>query len=157
MIRLRAMRPGEFAAYLAYFIPDYAAEISTNYDLDLDAATARAEADVASSLGQGVETAGQLLLCLVAADDPGLTLGYLWCAPDPVDGSVFVSDFYLAPEHRGQGYGRAALAALEQRFSGPDFGEIRLRVAADNLRARRIYEAAGYSVTGINMHKRLGR
>ena len=59
----------------------------------------------------------------------------------------------MAPEHRGKGCGRAALGALEQMFAGPDCGEIKLRVAADNPGARRLYEAAGYQVTGINMRK----
>lgn len=157
MIRLRAMRPGEFGGYLAYFIPDYAAEISANYDLDLASATARAEADVASSLGQGVETPGQVLLCLVPGEAGAPVLGYLWCKPDPDTRSVFINDFYVAPEHRGKGYGRAALAALEAQFPAPDWHELRLRVAADNPRARALYEATGFRVTGINMSKALAR
>jgi ribosomal protein S18 acetylase RimI-like enzyme len=149
------MRHDEFAGYLAYFVPDYAAEISTNYDMDIDAATARAEAEAASSLPQGPETAGQVLLCLVDAEDAAEVLGYLWCAPNAEARSVFIYDFYVAPEHRGKGYGRAALGALEEMFAGPDYGEIKLRVAADNPGARRLYEAAGYQVTGINMRKAL--
>jgi ribosomal protein S18 acetylase RimI-like enzyme len=157
MIRLRPMRKGEFADYLAYFIPDYAAEISVNYDLDLATAAARAEAEAAASLGQGAETPGQVLLCLVKGEGEAPALGYLWCRPDADSGSVFISDFYVVPEHRGKGYGRAALNALEEMFAGPDYGELRLRVAADNPGARRLYEAAGYRVTGINMRKALDR
>ncbi|MBB3146719.1 hypothetical protein FHS21_003135 [Phyllobacterium trifolii] len=38
MIVFRPMRASEFAKYLRYFIPDYEAEISTNYGLNDTAA-----------------------------------------------------------------------------------------------------------------------
>lgn len=155
MIRLRPMQPSEFVAYLAYFIPDYAAEISANYDVDIAAATARAEREVAADLGQGVETPGQVLLCIVEGDAGTAPLGYLWCKPNRDSQSVFISDFYLYPAHRGQGHARAALSALEDMFAGSGFGDLRLRVAADNEKAQRVYRAAGYQVTGINMRKPL--
>lgn len=40
MIVLRPMRDTEYPAYLDYFIPDYAAEISANYALSPAAALA---------------------------------------------------------------------------------------------------------------------
>ncbi len=156
-ISLRPMLAHEFPDYLAYFIPDYAAEISSNYDVDIDAATARAKREVAADLGQGVETPGQVLLCIVDGDAGDAPVGYLWCKPNSESGSVFISDFYVAPDHRGKGYAKAALAALEHMFAGVDYGDLRLRVAADNERARRVYEAAGYQITGINMRKPLAQ
>ena len=50
MIRLRPMRSSEFPAYVAYFVPDYAAEISANYDQDMDSALAKAKKDVEADL-----------------------------------------------------------------------------------------------------------
>lgn len=44
MIVLRPMRNEEYPAYLDYFIPDYAAEISANYALSPAAALARRSA-----------------------------------------------------------------------------------------------------------------
>lgn len=155
LIRLRPMRPGEFAAYLDYFIPDYAEEISANYDVDIAAATARAKREVAADLGQGVETPGQVLLCIVKGDREDVPLGYLWCKPNRDSQSVFISDFYLYPAHRGQGHARAALSLLDDMYAGSGFGDLRLRVAADNEKAQRVYRAAGYRVTGINMRKPL--
>ena len=43
MIVLRPMRATEYPAYLDYFIPDYAAEISANYALSPAAALAQAQ------------------------------------------------------------------------------------------------------------------
>lgn len=148
------MKPHEFADYVAYFVPDYAAEISSNYDVDIETARARASREVEESLGQGVETAGQVLLSLVAEDVQGDTpVGYLWCKPDEASRTVFISDFCVLPPFRGRGYGKAALAALETMFAETEYDEIRLRVAADNKGAERLYLSVGYRPTGINMRK----
>ena len=154
MIQLRKMRASEFAGFVAYFVPDYAAEISTNYDVDLATAQVRATQDVVGDLGQGVETPGQVLLCIVREGDQTDTpVGYLWCKPDSAGPTVFISDFYIYPEHRGQGFAKAALRALEVMFAATGHSEGRLRVAADNTNAQRLYQAAGYRVTGTNMRK----
>lgn len=156
-IRLRPMRADEFPDYVAYFVPDYAAEISANYDVDSATARARAERDVATDLGKGAETEGQVLLCVFREDDPDMSaIGYLWCKPDDGAGAVFINDFYVFPEHRGAGVARGALAALERWFADTGHHELRLRVAADNARAQKVYQAAGYRVTGINMRKAIG-
>lgn len=156
MIRLRKMQAGEFQDYLAYFIPDYAAEISANYDVDLQAARVRAEQEVEADLGQGVDSPGQDLFCIVidrVNDAP--IVGYFWCKPGDSSGSVFISDFCILPAYRGKGYAKLALAALEAEYAGVGHCDIRLRVAANNDRAQHLYQAAGFQVTGINMRKPL--
>ena len=157
MIRLRPMQASEFADYVAYFIPDYAAEISANYDQDMDSALAKAKQDVETDLAQGIETPGQVLLCIVeegdATDSP---IGYLWCKPDADGPCVFISDFYILPTQRGNGHAKAALAALEEHFSKTGHSEVRLRVAADNEIAQQLYRSTGFSPTGINMRKAFG-
>lgn len=156
MIRLRQMRASEFQSYLAYFIPDYAAEISSNYDVDADAAQARAEQEVEADLGQGVESPGNDLFCILAGDTQDATIvGYFWCKPGSEGGSLFISDFCILPPHRGKGFAKQALAALEVEYADARCSDIRLRVAADNDRAQHLYLAAGFHVTGINMRKPL--
>ena len=156
MIRLRPMLASEFADYLAYFIPDYAAEISANYDQDMDSALASAKRDVESSFPRGVETPGQDLFCITGEDDT-TPLGYLWCKPDTDGPCVFISDFCILPAHRGKGHAKAALTALEEMYSRSGHTEVRLRVAADNDIAQRLYLSAGFAPTGINMRKPFGR
>ena len=124
MIHLRDMQIGEFPDFIAYFIPDYAEEISANYDEDID------------------ET-----------DSP---VGSLWCKPEETGKTVFISEFYVLPGHRGKGYAKSALIALEDMFARTGHREARLRVAADNEKAQRLYLAAGYRTTGINMRKSFG-
>ncbi len=151
------MEPDEFPEYVDYFVPDYASEISANYDVDIETALAQARASIDGDLGQGVDTPDQVLLCATDRGDKSDTpVGYLWCKPNVKDRIIFISDFYILPQHRGKGYGLSALIALERIYTKSAFGEIRLRVAADNKTAERLYLRAGYRPTGMNMRKAIG-
>jgi ribosomal protein S18 acetylase RimI-like enzyme len=151
------MMADEFAGYVAYFVPDYAAEISSNYDVDMKTAQARAENAVEVELGMGVETPGQILLCAtVEGDESGAPVGYIWCQSKSEEKIMFISDFCILPKYRGRGYGQSALKALEIRYSDSAYDEIRLRVAIDNKIAERMYLKAGYLPTGINMRRPIG-
>lgn len=158
MVELRKMRADEFPGYVDYFVPDYATEISENYDVDIQTATKQAEQAISDSFGQGVETPGQVLLCVVsrekAAESP---IGYFWCQPNTDNNTVFISDFCILPPYRGNGFARLALAALNDWFSTSGFVEFRLRVAAGNDIAKNLYLSAGYSPTGTNMRKVIER
>lgn len=157
MIALRPMRESEFPAYLAYFIPDYAAEIAANYGLSRESARAQAEREIASGLPDGVATAGQVLLCIVDPSEAAETLvGYLWYKPDAAMHTAFITDFHILASHQGQGLGKEAMAMLESDLRGKGFTQIKLRVAGDNARARHVYEVSGFHVTGINMGKAIG-
>ncbi|OJF92426.1 GNAT family N-acetyltransferase [Pararhizobium antarcticum] len=153
-LALRPMRDVEFAAYLAYFVPDYAAEMATNYGLSAAQALTRASAEVADDLRGGPRTEGEVLLCLV--DERDTLLGYLWYRPDIAQRSAFISDFHILPAHQGKGFGKTALGLIEARLAAEGLTEIRLRVAADNVRARHVYETSGFRTTGFNMSKRIG-
>lgn len=157
MIALRPMRESEFPAYLHYFIPDYAVEIAANYGLSEAAARAQAEGEIAAGLPDGVNTAGQVLLCIVDPSEAAETLvGYLWYKPDAAMQSAFISDFHILATHQGQGLGKAAMTLLESDLREKGFTQIKLRVAGDNARARHVYEVSGFHVTGINMSKVIG-
>lgn len=154
MIHLRRMRTSELPGYLGYLIPDYAGEISSNYDVENDVARRRAAQEINADLKSGVETPGQELFCVVKnADASDTPIGYLWCKPDKEGHHVFINDFCILPRQRGNGYAKLVLIALEAVFADTGHSEVRLRVAADNTRAQRVYLAAGFSVTGINMKK----
>ncbi|CAN7683436.1 GNAT family N-acetyltransferase [Phyllobacterium sp. LjRoot231] len=158
MIVLRPMHGSEFPEYLDYFIPDYAAEISTNYGLSNTVALAQAKREVADDLPNGPDTEGQVLLC-ITDDERGNddVIGYLWYRPDKDSRSAFICDFHILRAYQGNGYGKRALSALEATLSDKGFEQIRLRVAADNERAHHIYRTGGFRTTGINMSKRISK
>ncbi|MGL5286196.1 MAG: GNAT family N-acetyltransferase [Aeromonas sp.] len=156
MMLLRPMRADEFAAYLDYFIPDYAAEIAANYRLSESEAREQARREISVSLPDGVNSAGHVLLCLVdSATLSDNALGYLWYKADAAMREAFIYDFYIRPDHQGKGLGKQALQLLEEALKARGFAQIKLRVAGDNERARHLYEVSGFQVTGINMSKPL--
>lgn len=155
MISFRPMSQAEFPDYLAYFVPDYAAEIAQNYALPAAEARTRAESEIGQDLPQGPQTPGQTLFCILKETSGAHIVGYIWFRSDTIRRSVFVCDFCILPQYRGKGCGHEALAAFERLIRDQGFDEIRLRVAADNARAQHVYSVGGFRVTGLNMAKRI--
>lgn len=55
---------------------------------------------------------------------------------------------WVAPEHRRRGTASALIDALVQSARGQGASSVALWVAEDNVRARRVYEASGFTLTG---------
>lgn len=154
MIAFRPMTEEEYPAYLEYFIPDYADEIGSNYGLSISDSLLRARKEILESLPEGVNTPGQVLLCLVErSDHTDRHIGYLWYKPDTAKGSAFIYDFHIFSAYQGLGLGKKTLRAYEEYLRNKGVTEMRLRVAGDNARARHVYEASGFYITGVNMSK----
>lgn len=151
-ISLRPMRADEFDTYLDHFIPDYAAEISTNYGLSPDEARSKAIGAINENLAQGVDTKGQILMCVIRGAN---VIGYLWYRSDQKAHSVFINDICILAHYQGKGYGKQILGLFEAMVSDTGIEQIGLRVAADNDRAHHLYLKDGFQVTGINMIKRI--
>lgn len=157
MVTFRAPTSREFSAFVDYFIPDYAAEIVINYRLSEVDAVEQARRELEASFPDGEKTANQVLLCIILCQSAEEKhIGYLWYKPDPQLHSAWINDFYLFPAFRGQGFGSEAMKHLEVRLVQEGYKQVKLRVAADNTQARRVYENNGFNVTGINMNKVLG-
>ena len=152
MIALRPIEPIEFPTFAAYFIPEYAAEITANFGTDPAIALAEATASLAQDLPQGADTPGEQMMCITLADQ---VIGYLFYSMNPDTRSAFIGDFHVLPAHQNQGIGTAAIAALEARLKPEGITQIRLRVAASNTRAQHLYTRLGFFPTGINMAKTL--
>ena len=58
---------------------------------------------------------------------------------------AWLTEFWVAPTHRGRGLGRTLLAAAEQVCRDHGASALHLMVRPDNLPARRLYEGAGYA------------
>lgn len=154
MITFRTMTENEYPAYLEYFVHDYAHEIESNYGLSQHESLVRANQEISELLPEGVNTYGQVLLCIFAQPDKTNThVGYLWYKPDPTMHTAFIYDFHILNSCQGLGLGKESLGAFEKYLRAKDFKEIRLRVAGDNARARHIYEISGFGITGVNMSK----
>jgi ribosomal protein S18 acetylase RimI-like enzyme len=57
---------------------------------------------------------------------------------------INIHDIVVLPEARGRGIGKALLAAVEKAARAGDCCKVTLEVQENNLRARRVYAAAGF-------------
>ena len=57
---------------------------------------------------------------------------------------AFIDEFYLDPEYRGRGAGKAVLQQIGAAARALQIRALHLEVARDNDRARRLYRGAGF-------------
>lgn len=80
----------------------------------------------------------------VCEAEGGGMVGFLILIPEAK--SVGLRRMVIGP--KGQGYGRRALALMEEMARKGEFTSVWLDVFADNFHARRLYEGAGYRRIG---------
>jgi ribosomal protein S18 acetylase RimI-like enzyme len=110
----------------------------------------RARAELLPTLERELDEAAQRAHAVWSAVGPdGVTVGWLWVQPSRQRSrSAFLYQITVAAPFRGRGYGRAMLAALEERLVRDGIDELLLHVNVGNLPARRLYAAAGYERVG---------
>ncbi len=107
-------------------------------------------------LPHGLDTAGVRIL--VAETPGGDPIGHLWLALEKqpgMGGGAWIYDIEILPDFRGQGFGRALLAAAEAEAAAHGVDSIGLNVFGPNLIARNLYESAGYDISSMQLRKRL--
>ena len=80
-------------------------------------------------------------------EDEGRIVGYA-AAPEGVPG-VLTIGMAILPDARGQGGGRALLAAVQDHARASEAHKISLEVWVDNARAIALYAGAGFEVEGL--------
>ena len=66
---------------------------------------------------------------------------------------AFGYDFELDEEYRGKGFGKQALAALDEKLRSMDVESMGLHVFAHNTTAFELYKKMGFEMTNIQMRK----
>jgi ribosomal protein S18 acetylase RimI-like enzyme len=148
------MSDAEFGTYRAELIPVYAAEHVQASDWDPEQAEELATREFDSLAPAGPHTAGMLIL--TAENEDGERIGLVWVAlNNSAQGSAWIYDIQVSPEHQGKGYGRALLEAAEEQARQHGSTDIGLHVFGGNKVARNLYESSGYEATSIRMRKSL--
>jgi ribosomal protein S18 acetylase RimI-like enzyme len=155
MVTLPPMPPEVWEAWRVVSIAAYAADMVRVGSWPPESAEAQATALFGRVVPDGLGTAGHEFRSIVT--DAGETVGALWfAAEDEVGhGTAFIWDIAIDPAHRGRGYGRAAMEALETLARSLGYDAVRLHVFGDNTVARGLYRAVGYTETDVTMVKRL--
>jgi ribosomal protein S18 acetylase RimI-like enzyme len=150
------MTSDEFGVIRPRLVRDYAAENVAAGNWTPDGAVSRAAEQTDELLPQGVDTPGVLML--IAETTEGVSVGFLWLALERQPGNggrAWIYDIEIWPEFRGQGFGRALLAAAEEEAASHGVGSVGLNVFGTNSVARNLYESAGYRVSTMHLKKEL--
>ena len=84
-------------------------------------------------------------LAIRAGDD---VVGFVMWAVDPADGSHWIGGLVIDAARQGEGHGRAAVAALLDRFRAAGARAAALSCASENERAGALYASLGFRPTG---------
>ncbi|MDX3235888.1 GNAT family N-acetyltransferase [Streptomyces sp. ME03-5709C] len=154
---VRPMTPAEYPGWAARAQGDYARSW-TSRGVPEAHALARAEADYAALLPEGLATPGAALRVLEAGGAmPGESepVGDLWVGRrDATTGFVF--GVHVAEGRRGRGHGRTLMLAAERECLAAGLERLGLNVFAGNAPAEGLYAALGYAVTEVHLAKALG-
>ena len=90
-------------------------------------------------------------VALVAEED-GRAVGFIFCVlGDRGRKTAHITDFYVRPEARGRGVGRALLRALIDPARETGLDHVSLEVLLRNAEARRLYERLGFAAVDVFM------
>jgi RimJ/RimL family protein N-acetyltransferase len=91
------------------------------------------------------QSAGKPRICFSAVDGDDKPVGYFQLVNDARNKAVRIARFSVAPEKRGRGFGTALFAMIVAKAFG-EFAahRVELGVWTTNMRARRLYERAGF-------------
>jgi len=153
-LRVRPATQAEYDEWLPRQMAGYAELIAASGALSLEDAWEKARRDTARQFPAGRDSPGQLVLRVLAGDEP---VGTLWLAvPGPDDPTMaWVYDIEIEPAYRGRGYGRAAMLLAEAEARARGMASIGLNVHGQNTVARSLYDSLGYATTALQMKKAL--
>ena len=148
-------------------LPEWLEETRRNYEQSrlesgesAEVAARKARASMAASFPDGKIAPGHLVYDVVARDDneKSTIVGYLWISQteDRAD-AWWVSDIEIHEDHRGKGYGRAAMQLAEVAAAEQGAATLGLNVFGYNTVARGLYESLGYETVSTQMRKPVGK
>lgn len=151
---LDPMTEEEFPPYLEALIIAYAQENEETGRWAADQAAAHSRENICSLLPDGLDTTDHYLW---VARDAGVPVGVLWIGIEPWGASTqaYIFDLEVRAEQRGQGYGRAIMAAAAEQARKLGATSVGLHVHGPNAIARALYASLGYWETDVTMRLEL--
>ena len=152
-VSLVPMSPERYVTWHAYAVAGYAEENVKSGRWTEDEALSKSQADFEALLPDDLDTVGHELWSVTDAD--GDEVGILWVATDRRPNYAFIYDIEINPDRRGEGFGTAALLALDEWCRANGIGTIGLHVFGHNQGAWRLYQRMGYVEKSVQMEKQL--
>ncbi|MFF9765349.1 GNAT family N-acetyltransferase [Streptomyces sp. NPDC014636] len=142
-VTARPMTPGEYPEWLASEKVAYAGDIVRAGAMSPEEAVRKSDRDFAKLLPDGLATPDNTLLVLEAA---GEQIGTGWLKHGYLPGVTYGYSLFIHEQHRGRGYGRAAMVAGEQATLAARDSMLMFTVWGGNEVAMNLYTSAGYRV-----------
>jgi ribosomal protein S18 acetylase RimI-like enzyme len=145
-----------YRLWLADAVKDYADDKIAAGTWAADRALELSQQEFNHLLPHGPATANSFIYG-IRADGKNQDIGVVWISIVEWGGvhMAFIYDIIVFEPFRRQGFGRAALIALEDKVRRLGVDQIGLHVFGHNRAARELYEKVGYMITDINMVKKL--
>jgi GNAT superfamily N-acetyltransferase len=147
-VTARSMTDEEFQPWWVEQIAGYAESFVLNGILTPEQARERSERQSAELLPEGLATPGHDIFTITAAGSPadavGTPVAALWVCHGVEPDTSFVFDVVVDSEHRGRGFGRAAMLAAEQATLASGNHKLGLNVFGHNDVALGLYTSLGY-------------
>ncbi|MFI1505615.1 GNAT family N-acetyltransferase [Streptomyces sp. NPDC020597] len=142
-VTARPMTPAEFPDWLDSEKTAYVSGIVRAGALSLEEAVRKSDRDFAELIPEGLATADHTFLVLEAA---GERIGAGWLRHGHLPGVTYGYSLHVHERHRGNGFGRAAMAAGEQAVLAAGDDTLMFTVWGGNDVAMSLYTSAGYQV-----------
>lgn len=141
-VSLRLMTEAEYETFRQRNLSRYAQELLLTKQTEIEAhALAEAHGALEEILPEGLKTPRNYIMA--AENAAGAPVGEVWCDTTEAE-TVFLNDFYVAPQHRRLGYGTAMLRAVEGLAEAQSFGQIMTHVFHTNKIALAMFAKRGY-------------
>ncbi|MCA0988503.1 GNAT family N-acetyltransferase [Guptibacillus algicola] len=154
MITLREMTQKDFEDYLAFMIPDYSRDISTNFNVPPKKALEESQTFFEETFPDGVATKGHYLYLVHDAITES-RVGLLWFNVNEETRHAYLYHIYIDEQFRGKGYGSKTLMKCEEVVREMGISSLGLSVFGNNDRAIQLYQKNGYQPSSISMKKNL--
>lgn len=150
MVTLAPLQQEEFEQFLEREIRAYAEHHVKNGNWSPEGALERSRAEFEHYLPDGIFSKDQYLYSII---DGSTKVGVLWV--EVKEQKAFIYEFVIDEALRGKGYGKQALAAMDEELKSKNVESVGLHVFGDNIAAQELYRKAGFQITGIHMKKSL--
>ncbi len=151
MVKLEPIQQEDFERFLEHEIGEYANDHVRNGNWSSEGALERSRKEFESLLPEGIHTKNQYARSIV--DEDKNKIGVLWVQVK--DQKAFIYDFIIDEAFRGKGFGKQALAAMDEQLKSMNIESVALHVFGDNIRAQELYKKDGFEITGMHMLKKL--
>ena len=153
-LNLVEMTEGQFEDFRNQACTMYAQTSPHYFDMRPDEALKLVLKDFDSRLAvDGRQTVGQYFIAIMLQKQQ---IGYFHFGEYPTGSfSVYGWNFHIFEKYQRNGFGKAAIELAQAYLKARGYTKVALNVMASNPTAIKLYEKFGFTVTQINMEKRI--